>query len=84
MSLMILLSACAPFDSDVSPAVVTPNLPHLPDSLINPCPDPDIADDALVALVEHRQALALCRRLHGDTVAFYRDVQRHLEDGESP
>ncbi|MGI9504582.1 MAG: hypothetical protein ACR2RE_16170 [Geminicoccaceae bacterium] len=62
---------------------MTPTLPHLPDHLIHPCPDPDIADDAFVALIEHREALALCRRLHGDTVAFYRDVQRHLEQGDA-
>ena len=86
LCLPLLLSACALFANDMPavPAAVRPSLPHLPANLAMPCLDPGIADDALVALVEHRQALAGCRRLHRDTVAFYRDVQRHLEDGETP
>lgn len=56
-----------------------PRLPAVPSDIRAGCPDIEISRDALIALVEHRKALAECRRLQADSVAFYDDVKTGLE-----
>lgn len=53
----------------------------MPLDLREPCPEPGIDENALVALVQHRGALAGCRQKHRDAVSFYDDVKLGLEGG---
>jgi len=67
--LMIFLSGCARSIEAISP------LPPLPVSLAAPCRMPAVKRDAVRSLVDHRLALAECRRRHGRTVRFYRRLR---------
>jgi len=52
----------------------------LPRQMEDGCPPLPINPDALVALVEHRQALAECRRLQRRTAAFYTTATGNAEN----
>lgn len=75
---MTLAAGCSKFD-DPGPVAVGPELPPLPAELSRECPDPGVATDAVVALAQNRVALAGCRRLHRDTVIFYKGLQADLQ-----
>lgn len=78
LSLLISLNGCGRSSSpEIAPAE-RPQLPELPGRLRDPCPDPGVNPDALRALIENREALATCRRLHGEIVFFYDDLRQGL------
>ncbi len=78
--LMASLSACGP-PSKAIPTAQRIDLPDLPLALAQRCEDPGIGSDALKALLEHRVALATCRRRHADMLQFYLDTKGAFEHG---
>jgi hypothetical protein len=58
----------------------SPMLPPLPADLAAGCADPGVraGRSALTERARNRQALAECRRRHGDTVTFYDDLRTRL------
>lgn len=77
--LVIFCAGCAG-SNRVLPEAERPRLPPLPRDMEAGCPSQPINPDALVSLVEHRQALAECRRLQRRTADFYNTAARNVED----
>jgi len=72
-------AACATSNRNL-PEAERPSFPDLPRQMEDGCPPLPINPDALVALVEHRQALAECRRLQRRTAAFYTTATGNAEN----
>lgn len=71
-------ASCAT-SNDPGKVAVQPTLPTMPRDLQQPCRDPGVDEDAIIALTENRAALIECKRQHRDTVLFFDDVKRRLE-----
>lgn len=78
LPLMIFCASCAA-SNRVLPEAERPRLPALPVDMEAGCPSQSINPDALVALVQHRQALAECRRLQRRTADFYNTATGNAE-----
>lgn len=72
--MVLLLAGCKTSGS------TPPILPPLPADLAVGCYDPGVraGRSALTELARNRQALAECRRRHGETVTFYDDLRAGL------
>jgi hypothetical protein len=77
LSLVMFLGGCETFSS--FPEAEPPQLPDLPSDIALGCAMVGVDEDALRALVEHREALARCRDLQARTADFYNDTRRRVE-----
>lgn len=75
--LMIFCASCSQ-SIDPGKVAVAPQLPALPPTLAEPCEDPGIDRDALIALAQHRLAWADCRTRQKNLVQFYRELSEGL------
>ena len=72
---MICVNACS--ESNESGPIMV-QAPPLDARVVQACYDPGIGEDALVALGEHRVALASCRKRHQNVVDQYNSVRELL------
>jgi len=79
LSLTMFCAACATSNRNL-PEAERPRFPDLPREMEVGCPPLPINPDALVSLVQHRQALAECRRLQRRTADFYNTATGNAEN----
>lgn len=63
---------------------VVVDLPALDPRDEETCPDPGVAQDAFVALRQHRVSLVDCRNRHANVVAQYNEVRENLGTDKGP
>lgn len=80
LSLTMFVSGCG----QSTDGRIVVELPPLDPRDEKPCYDPGIATDALVALGEHRVALADCRRRHQNAIDQYNEARTQLGTGKGP
>lgn len=79
---MILSAGCGT-SSNLQIQSERPDLPPLPDRIVQGCPDIPITGDAITDLVKHRQGYAGCKSLQREGVDFYLDLMSGIEGAKS-